>query len=143
MYYGITDTIFTEYLRTLGVRTYPGNGTNKVAYEAIKCELNVRNWCDVDCILTGIDNVIIENGVNIFPNPAKDFLNIKSVSDIQSLEIYNQTGILMTRYEIVNTIDVSGFSSGMYFIRIQFTNGREVKRKFIKEFPMRLKCKNT
>ena len=52
--FGITDTIFKEYLRTLGVRTYPGNGVNKIAYETIICELSARSWCNTDCITSNI-----------------------------------------------------------------------------------------
>ncbi len=50
-YYGINSTEFKEYLRTLGVRTWPGAGTNKLAYEQIRCELDARGWCATTCSL--------------------------------------------------------------------------------------------
>lgn len=42
--YGLTDTGFIEYLRTLGIRSYDGNGQNKPAFDVIKKNLEARNW---------------------------------------------------------------------------------------------------
>ncbi len=42
--YGISDERFIEYLRTLGIRTYPSSGTNKTAFTTIKENLSERGW---------------------------------------------------------------------------------------------------
>lgn len=42
--YGITCAKFVEYLRTLGIRTYENEGTNKQAFNVIKMNLSERNW---------------------------------------------------------------------------------------------------
>ncbi len=43
--YGLTgDTNFIEYIRTLGLRTWDGNGTNKLAVEVISNAIVSRDW---------------------------------------------------------------------------------------------------
>lgn len=42
--YGISDPIFIDYLRTLGIRTYSGNGTDKASFTTIKQAAKARGW---------------------------------------------------------------------------------------------------
>lgn len=43
-YYGTSDKNLLEFLRTLGLRTYPGSGQDKEAFRAIQAEAKVRGW---------------------------------------------------------------------------------------------------
>jgi len=43
-YYRFADPRFVEFLRSLGLRTYPGSGTDKPAFEALKTEAKRRGW---------------------------------------------------------------------------------------------------
>lgn len=43
-HYAISDSKFREYLRTLGMRTYPGAGKNKPAFDALQAEAAARGW---------------------------------------------------------------------------------------------------
>ncbi|QCW99357.1 hypothetical protein FGM00_04240 [Aggregatimonas sangjinii] len=42
--YDISDIVFIEYLRTLGIRTYDGDGTEKEAFSIIQDNLIARGW---------------------------------------------------------------------------------------------------
>ncbi|MGF1635481.1 MAG: hypothetical protein ACFCUU_00300 [Cyclobacteriaceae bacterium] len=43
--YGVpSNQRFIEYIRTLGIRTWENEGTNKMAFDIIKSEINRRNW---------------------------------------------------------------------------------------------------
>jgi len=42
--YGVSDEAFYQYLQTLGIRTFEGNGSNKAAFAAITEETAKRNW---------------------------------------------------------------------------------------------------
>lgn len=42
--YNLSDSIFFEYLRTIGLRTYSGTGSNKLAYDTLKVKLKERGW---------------------------------------------------------------------------------------------------
>jgi hypothetical protein len=77
---------------------------------------------------SGIDNTAPEIiSVKIYPNPANNILNLEidvnGSSDL-TLEILNAQGMLMYNSKIVTdrlfneTIDISGYSKGIYYLRI-------------------------
>ncbi|MFO7944385.1 MAG: hypothetical protein R6U51_08840 [Anaerolineales bacterium] len=43
-YYGVSHQAFGEFIRTLGLRTYPGEGVDKPGYEAFLQESRARGW---------------------------------------------------------------------------------------------------
>ncbi len=43
-YYGVRGAAFGEFLHTLGVRTWPGNGRDKLAYRVLLAETQARGW---------------------------------------------------------------------------------------------------
>ena len=43
-YYGLKDKAFGEFLRTLGLRTFPGAGENKPGFDIFLAEAEVRGW---------------------------------------------------------------------------------------------------
>jgi hypothetical protein len=43
-YYGFKTDAFSEFIRTLGLRTYPGDGTDKPSFIALKQEAKARGW---------------------------------------------------------------------------------------------------
>ena len=73
--------------------------------------------------------------VQVYPNPTRDFLNIKSDSKINSIEIYDQSGKLI-KVAMINSFDTkqnfSSFPSAIYFIKIQTESGIKIQ-KIIKQ----------
>jgi len=132
IFYGITDIIFLEYLRTLGVRTWDNDGTNKPAYETILCELNARGWCSVNCIITGIDEKVNINTVRIYPNPNNGLINIATEKTIEKVKIYNSIGELSLISD-KNTIVINELSNGIYYLSIQFETGEIERKKLMKQ----------
>ena len=43
-YYGLSDPAFAEFLRTLGLRTYPGSGEDKIGFQVFQAEAKARGW---------------------------------------------------------------------------------------------------
>ncbi len=118
---GATDTFL--------VVTHGGNYNVQVANE---------NGCKVAVgIVLGIDNLSIDK-FNIYPNPATNQLTISGLSaagDKKTLEVFNVLGeqVYVSKIDHKDvTIDVSGFSQGVYYIRLQAT-GESAVRKFVKE----------
>jgi hypothetical protein len=72
---------------------------------------------------------------SLFPNPVQNLFTIKSNSEIKVLVISNIFGQVLTKV-IVNaktsTIDMSGFSSGNYFISVETKDGKLLNEKVIK-----------
>ncbi|MCF8373791.1 MAG: T9SS type A sorting domain-containing protein [Bacteroidales bacterium] len=68
----------------------------------------------------GVEEQEEEQGLMIYPNPVRDKINIKSFKNIEELEIYNLQGQLMQTVSNSNqqqSIDVSQFLPGTYFLR--------------------------
>jgi CubicO group peptidase (beta-lactamase class C family) len=85
------------------------------------------------CLGTGIVDVNLSNSISIYPNPANELLYIRSNENIRycgSVSSYDGKDIL--NFEESTSIDISSFSKGVYFLRIQMKNGSRVIR-FIKQ----------
>jgi hypothetical protein len=75
--------------------------------------------------------------IQISPNPAKDrlYVSLASPEKISELSLVNSMGQLMlkeTNIQSINKLDISRFSSGMYYLRIIGTNGI-MTESFIKQ----------
>lgn len=130
-YYNLQDTVFLEYLRTLGLRTWPGNGTNKQAYEQVLCELQDRNWCDISCAVTGLGEQQIVPDILVYPNPTNGLLHTNSDQKIDRIHLLNSVGQrVFTTGE--TTIDLSAIPAGYYLLEV-VTAHRSYFRKIVKE----------
>ncbi len=75
---------------------------------------------ETERIETGINNQVIE-GIEIFPNPAKDKVYISGIREMNKIEIFNFHGQLIDTIEsnLENQeIDIGNFEPGIYFIKI-------------------------
>ena len=66
----------------------------------------------------------------MYPNPAKDNVTIESAKDAV-VKIYSVNGQMLSQQNInegINTIDLSNFNAGMYFISVDETMVKIVKR---------------
>ncbi|UQB69327.1 GEVED domain-containing protein [Epilithonimonas zeae] len=68
----------------------------------------------------------------IFPNPTKDFVNIKNESNLKTAEIFDINGRKIME-SAAKTIDVSKLTTGQYIIRMTFDNGSQDTQKLIKK----------
>ncbi|MDR2980317.1 MAG: T9SS type A sorting domain-containing protein, partial [Bacteroidales bacterium] len=95
---------------------------------------NVSTQTQNVMISVGIDTY--ENlGIQIYPNPVNDVLNIKFNNEIANkIEIFDNTGRLIIVKTTINNpekIDLSNLPKGIYFIHFQ-TNRRMISAKLIK-----------
>ena len=67
----------------------------------------------------------------LFPNPAKDYLFIKSDLMIQNINLYNVLGDLVLEKKQTDQIYVGQFSKGLYFVKVEFENGNAITDRFI------------
>ncbi len=84
----------------------------------------------VEIVLDGI-NGALNNQIQLYPNPAKNFLNVKSSIPVELVEIYNVLGVNVGRSDQLK-ISVSTLSKGVYVLKIRTQQG-EVIRRFTKE----------
>jgi hypothetical protein len=101
-------------------------------------ELQYHNYSDGinDCItpLMGVESIVEDNSITLYPNPTNSEVNISSQNIINSIEIYNSLGQRVYQ-SVVNsntkTIDISSFSNGVYILGVITDNG-VIRKKIIK-----------
>lgn len=85
----------------------------------------------------GIETVIFENNVSVYPNPVTDFVYIESMQEIKKIELYDINGLL------VHSRSTKGYSvqvgtnelpAGLYLLTVQVGHdGNLVKRRLLIE----------
>lgn len=73
----------------------------------------------------------LDNSVKVYPNPTNSIINITSDFTIESIELYDIQGrILSTSIENRNqtALDISSKSKGIYFLKIKTDNGYKVEK---------------
>jgi len=129
-YYGLTDTIFLEYLRTLGLRTWNGNGTDKASFTELQCQAKQRGYnnLNINCT-TGLNEFsILQYDFTFFPNPfsAQTTLQTDNLLHNATLTIYNSFGQTVKQIKNISGPTVTLFRdnlpSGLYFIRLTQDN---------------------
>ena len=69
-------------------------------------------------------------GVSVSPNPVSDWLFIQG-ADHAMVEIYNETGQLVSAQTYTGPVEVSGLTSGVYFVKVT-RDGRSAVKKVLK-----------
>lgn len=93
-----------------------------------------------NCTVTAVNSILLATSDTkkesikkvLYPNPTSDILNIKSNSEIQSIEVFDISGRKMNTELNGHKVDVSHLSSGSYTIIITSKDGN-VSEKFIKK----------
>lgn len=87
----------------------------------------------INCEPTAIRIEKDKNSIVIFPNPARDLIEMQSVETIERLAFFDLQGqIQMVVGKGIHSIDVSGLKPGIYIIQIK-TADNLVFRKLVKE----------
>jgi len=131
----INDVLVTEETYIDDDLPYDGNPAIDYNYyiEAIydQCESGPSETATVYVIFTSVDE-FDDDGMAIYPNPADDLVNIVSAYDIDKITVMNYVGQLVDQ---VNTIEnnqielnVASFEEGVYFLKIETTEGVVTKK---------------
>ncbi len=77
----------------------------------------------------GVDD-LTANEISIGPNPSSGIISLTANSIVYDVDIYDLTGRLMQRPMLDDSlmIDLSGYASGQYLLRIRTENGISVKK---------------
>lgn len=75
---------------------------------------------------------IESNSVILFPNPVQRKLNIKTHSEIQSVEVFNLVGeklhVKKSQYGAAATVDFAGIVGGIYTVKVETSLGSVIKK---------------
>lgn len=77
-----------------------------------------------------------QHSVEVYPNPADNYILINSPIDVESVSVLNAIGQEVKKVGTIATgtaINLDGLTQGMYFIKLGFADGRQVTKKIIKQ----------
>ncbi|MGC4130393.1 MAG: T9SS type A sorting domain-containing protein [Bergeyella sp.] len=82
--------------------------------------------------LLGTSDAKEQPKIQIYPNPATDFINIKSAEKIKSAEIFDMSGKTVAKFSNTQNLEVRALEKGVYVIKISTEKGIN-QQKFIKK----------
>jgi photosystem II stability/assembly factor-like uncharacterized protein len=83
-------------------------------------------------ITTSNENLQENNLMQIYPNPVKDVLNIRSNVDVKKITVRDITGKVVLSEEVQQNIILAHLSKGIYLLQVQTAEG-VVEKKIIKD----------
>jgi photosystem II stability/assembly factor-like uncharacterized protein len=93
-------------------------------------------YSEVFTYTTGVETGIVINNnfeeVRVYPNPANDYLNIKSTYPIEKVEFMDLNGRVLFVTTNENLLNISNYPAGMYFVEVCTKKGTVI-RKIIKQ----------
>jgi hypothetical protein len=118
------------YLRWLMTTNLDANGGTVAASGISKID---------DIIITatnsvGIEETIYTNTVNIYPNPSNGLITIEAADAVNEIMVYNTLGSLVFHSKpstLINSIDLSGFGKGIYFMNVRYDDNSYYTGKVI------------
>jgi hypothetical protein len=72
-----------------------------------------------------------ETEILIYPNPARDHMHILCEEAIVEVRIYDMQGRLIIKEDRAKTIEVSSLYSGLYFVEVLYSKGRDCRKLII------------
>ncbi len=90
----------------------------------------------IECLDTGIESIVTNEGVSIYPNPANTFIVIENKHADVTIRVYNTLGSLMYTKNINDyktTLNTKDWAKGVYFVRLEFENHYSITKKIILE----------
>lgn len=117
-------TLFSEYTDGLGYNFGPNQAffyTEGLIFRNLTCFTVLSS--DTCTLTTGSQQQIEKNGVNAFPNPASETLNIQSASSFDKINIYSSIGCLVNFIELPDlrkefSINLKELNTGVYMLKV-------------------------
>jgi hypothetical protein len=108
-----------------------GSNTGNVQFDAIRV---ADNWAYVTTSVLGRTEFDGIAGLQIYPNPAKTFLNVTSTNfEEKEVEIYNVLGKVVLSSKVINSqVNVSNLAAGLYVVKVTEA-GKTSSRKLVIE----------
>lgn len=122
-----SDSIITT---SISVTALSGGVAND-AHPVIS-SLSIGSYSGCVDIPSGIDEANPVNDLLVFPNPVSTLINIKTDNTenklIRICDVYNRVILEIPTNESLNTMDVSSFTAGIYFLMIKYDHFIVYKR---------------
>lgn len=91
----------------------------------------ITNFANTTFVAMSVPEKELDRSVSIYPNPTSDVVNLKSDFTIRSIQVYDIQGrILITKLlsEENTSVDLSNYSSGIYYLKINTDKGAKTEK---------------
>ena len=82
--------------------------------------------------ITKNENAVMERDINVYPNPAKDVLNVRTNSGPATLKLYDASGRIVKQQQISGKtpqqVPVGYLKNGLYLLKIENATGVATKK---------------
>jgi hypothetical protein len=88
--------------------------------------------CEYNSQLSIVEN--ISNSLDIYPNPSRGIINIKTNNNIISVSIYNMSGELVKKehfYDNSGSLDLENLTKGMYILRVENSSKYFISKRIL------------
>lgn len=131
------------YITQDGGHSWPG-GNATVTGDPASTAINANDlmWTffeqhQLNCLTTGIENINEDKAdLNIYPNPGNNVINLKSDKTFLKIEVLNIHEQVVKSLNTQNkeaSLSISELPNGLYFVKVNLTNGNVWIGKLIKE----------
>jgi hypothetical protein len=130
-------TGFTNYLWSTQETTQSIAVNTAGMYSVVVMDANgCQGSDDINVNISTEISSISDEGIAIFPNPAKDICNLylPSVSSTWNIRLTDATGKILFRREVksgLNEIEVQDYSSGIYYLNIRSKDSTKTIKLFV------------
>lgn len=119
-------SIAGQFTLSTGTRVFTGTGYNAA--------INPRNdvW---ELVTTGIEETAFDNidGITLYPNPAKQFINISSTKEIAWIEIHDALGnVVVSEKNTHKPVSIGNLNAALYNLKVTLSDGNVSFNRFIK-----------
>ena len=80
---------------------------------------------------SGLKNILENNNIIVYPNPATDFLNIQTKKDIEQIDVYSLSGRLLLSEKDSRLIDVTTLPDGVYLLKMYLKNSESCMKRIL------------
>ena len=123
------DAYISNNAETISVDVFPSQDLTCVA--STDFDLIILGTDDPECNLSISDPILKD--LKIFPNPAHQFIKLESGINLRSIKIFDVNGKLVLDKKLSRPyeININGFHSGIYFVKIESKKASIARRIII------------
>jgi len=140
-YINYDDTAATRFVRVPTIKISDRRGTRNafrsitgiIGHSFSNLKVIPRTASDFEMVPTSVIEDLANNGVSIFPNPSKDYVNVSFTDNSIAHEVVitDMNGRLVSRNQSEGTMQIStaSLSSGIYMVSVAQADGKVALRK--------------
>ena len=125
------------YASIASIEATPNNDFQFVGFEAViytegyNIEYIFYGIAQSESLVTAIPDILENNNIIVYPNPATDFLNIQTKKDIDQIDVYSLSGRLLLSEKDSRLIDVTTLPDGVYLLKMYLKNSESYMKRIL------------